>query len=289
MRWRWSCVFCALVVLALTNGLARQGQAASMVSQVNPRPRLLFAPGEYTRFLGETTGVRRSAFDRLIAEIDERGARNWNERDLQLESQALAARVLLDRRDGRGNTYLGYARRTVGLLLAKHAYEQFRESHDLVTEGSRWVEAMALAHDWLYPYWTDQERTAIAQWLHEEVTHWVETNRLARASASPFRNDAARGVAGLVLAALTLYDVPAHSGAAQRALAYAQPYYDAILAAHAYAGLGGGMAEGTFYGNFTAWAQTLTAEALYTGAGVQDAFTRTPFYAARLRYATHAS
>jgi hypothetical protein len=49
------------------------------------------------------------------------------------------------------------------------------------------------------------------------------------------------------------------------------------------------MAEGTFYGNFTAFAQALTAEALYTAAGVQDAFTRTPFYAARLRYATHAS
>ena len=76
---------------------------------------------------------------------------------------------------------------------------------------------------------------------------------------------------------------------AQRALAYAQPYEDAIISAHAYAGLGGGMAEGTFYGNFTAFAQTLTAEALYTGAGVQDAYTRSPFYAARLRYALHAS
>ena len=39
------------------------------------------------------------------------------------------------------------------------------------------------------------------------------------------------------------------------------------------------MAEGTFYGNFTAFAQTLTAEALYTAAGVQDAYTRSPFYA----------
>ena len=74
-----------------------------------------------------------------------------------------------------------------------------------------------------------------------------------------------RGVSGLVLAGLTLYDVPAQAGVAQRALAYAQPYEDAIIAAHAYAGRGGGMAEGTFYGNFTAFAQTLTAEALYTG------------------------
>ena len=82
---------------------------------------------------------------------------------------------------------------------------------------------------------------------------------------------------------------PAQSGVARRALAYAQPYYDAIDAAHAYAGLGGGMAEGTFYGNFTAFAQTLTAEALYTAAGVDDAYTRSPFYLARLRYAIHAS
>ena len=83
--------------------------------------------------------------------------------------------------------------------------------------------------------------------------------------------------------------MPAQSGIAQRALAYAEPYHAAILAAHTYAGLGGGMAEGTFYGNFTAFAQTLTAEALYTAAGVQGAYTRSPFYAARLRYATHAS
>ena len=148
---------------------------------------------------------------------------------------------------------------------------------------------MALAHDWLYPYWTADERAAIEQWLATELTHWVDTNRLRRATASPFRNDSARGVSALVIGALTLYDVPAQSGIAQRALAYAQPYHAAILAAHTYAGLGGGMAEGTFYGNFTAFAQTLTAEALYTAAGVQDAYTRSPFYAARLRYATHAS
>jgi len=278
-----------VLVLALTTGEVPQGQGASVVDHVNPRPRLLFAPGEYGRFVGESTGVRRNSFDQLIAEIDSRGTGAWNERDLRLESQALAARVLIDRGDGRGQTYLGYARHTLQQFLAKHAYTQFPDSHDLVTEGSRWVQAMAMGHDWLYPYWSPEERGAIEQWLAVELTHWIDANRLNRASASPFRNDAARGVSALVLGALTLYDVPEQSGVAQRALAYAQPYEDAINAAHMYAGLGGGMAEGTFYGNFTAFAQTLTAEALYTGAGVQDAYTRSPFYAARLRYATHAS
>jgi hypothetical protein len=285
---RW-CVSAAAVVLALTTGGLPQGQGPTLVDHVNPRPRLLFAPGEYDRFAGETTGVRRSAFDRLAAEVAERGAGSWNERDLQLESQALTARVLLERGDGRGQTFLGYARRTVGRFLDRHAYVQFTDSHELVTEGARWVQAMALAHDWLYPYWTADERAAIEQWLATELTHWVDTNRLRRASASPFRNDSARGVSALVIGALTLYDVPAQSGIAQRALAYAEPYHAANLAAHTYAGLGGGMAEGTFYGNFTAFAQTLTAEALYTAAGVQGAYTRSPFYAARLRYATHAS
>ena len=252
-------------------------------------PGCCLRPANTTVSLGETTGVRRSAFDRLAAEVAERGARSWNERDLQLESQALTARVLLERGDGRGQTFLGYARRTVGRFLDRHAYVQFTDSHELVTEGARWVQAMALAHDWLYPYWTADERAAIEQWLATELTHWVDTNRLRRATASPFRNDSARGVSALVIGALTLYDVPAQSGIAQRALAYAEPYHAAILAAHTYAGLGGGMAEGTFYGNFTAFAQTLTAEALYTAAGVQGAYTRSPFYAARLRYATHAS
>ena len=260
-----------------------------MVTHVNPRPRLLFAPGEYARFVSETAGVRRAAFARMRAEIDDRRMRNWNERDLQLESQALAARVLIDRGDPSGQQYLQYARNTVTRLLTTHVYQRFTDSHVLVTEGSRWVEAMALAHDWLYPHWNADERTRIEQWLGDELTHWVDTNRLVRASASPFRNDAARGVAGLVLAALTLYDVPAQNGVAQRTLLYVQPFYNAIVAAHAYAGVGGGMTEGTFYGNFTAWAQTQIAEALYTAAGVQDAYTRTPFYAARLKYATHAS
>ena len=289
MTTRGWCVFAAAAALALTTGSVPQGQGATGVDHVNPRPRLLFAPGEYARFVGETSGVRRAAFGRLVAEIDSRGMATWNERDLQIESQALAARVLIDRGDDRGATYLGYARHSVERLLPTQAYSRFRDSHDLVTEGSRWVQAMALAHDWLYPFWTADERERIEGWLATELTHWVDTNRLTRASASPFRNDAARGVSGLVLAALTLYDVPEYAGVAQRALAYAHPYYEAINAAHAYAGLGGGMAEGTFYGNFTAFAQTLTAEALFTGAGVQDAYTRSPFYAARLRYAIHAS
>jgi hypothetical protein len=290
MTSRWWCVRAAVVVLALTNPVVPQGQGATVVSHVNPRPRLLFAPGEYARFFAETTGVRRDVFERLTAEIDSWGTRRWNERDLQLESQALAARVLLDRGDSRGQRYLTYARGSLRQhFLSQQAFSRFSDSHDLVTEGSRFVQAMALAHDWLYPFWSADERAAIEQWLATELTNWVDTNRIRRASASPFRNDAARGVSALILGGLTLYDVPEQSGVARRALVYAQPYYDAINAAHAYAGLGGGMAEGTFYGNFTAFAQTLTAEALYTAAGVQDAYTRSPFYLARLRYAIHAS
>jgi len=285
---RW-CVGAAVTVLALTSAGRPLGQSATLVTHVTPRPRLLFAPGEYPRFVAETAGVRRDAFNRMTAEIDSRGTRRWNERDLQIESQALAARVLLDRGDSRGQTYLAYARNSVAQLLTTQAYERYRDSHELVTEGSRWVQAMALAHDWLYSRWSPDERARIEQWLGAELTHWVDTNRIVRASPSAFRNDAARGVSGLLLAALTLYDVPEQNGIAQRALAYLQPFYNAIIAAHAYAGAGGGMAEGTFYGNFTAFAQTLTAEALYTAAGVQDGYTRTPFYAARLRYATHAS
>ena len=260
-----------------------QGQAAPFVTSVNPRPRLMFAPGEYQRFVGEIAGVRRVSFERLASEIDTRGTKAWNERDIQLESQALAARVLLDRGDARGERYLGYARRSVASLLDTHTFTNWRDSHDIVTEGGRWIEAMSFAHDWLHDRWTPDERQRMAVWLDEEVDDWVGGNRLARASASPFRNDAARGTAALVLAGLTLFDEPGHEDAGRRALAHAQPYYEAMTAAHAYAGAGGGMAEGTFYGNFTAWAQTLVAEALYTGAGVPDAYTRTPFYLARLQ------
>ena len=102
MTSRWWCVSAAAVVLALTTGGVPQGQGTTLVDHVNPRPRLLFAPGEYGRFVDDTTGVRQRAFDRLTAEVAERGVRLWNERDLQLESQALVARVLLDRGDGRG-------------------------------------------------------------------------------------------------------------------------------------------------------------------------------------------
>ena len=131
MTTRWWCASVAVLVLALTTGEVPQGQGASVVDHVNPRPRLLFAPGEYGRFVGETTGVRRNSFDQLIAEIDSRGTGAWNERDLRLESQALVARVLIDRGDGRGQTYLGYARHTLQQFLAKHAYTQFPDSHDL--------------------------------------------------------------------------------------------------------------------------------------------------------------
>jgi heparinase II/III-like protein/fungalysin/thermolysin propeptide len=286
--WRWRAAGVALALAAATGGLP-QGQGALGVSGVNPRPRLLFAPGEYGRLVAETTGVRRAAFERMTAEIEDRKTANWNDRDMQIESQALASRVLLDRHDARGPRYLGYARASVQRVLATHLYNRFPDSHDLVTDGARWLESMALAHDWLYPYWTAEERAALEDWLATELTYWIDTNQFRRASSSPFRNDLARGVAGMVLTALTLYDVPMQSGVARRALGYVQPHYNAIIAAHAYAGLRGGMAEGTFYGNFTAWAQTLIAEALYTAAGVQDAYTRTPFYAARLRYAIHAS
>ncbi len=225
----------------------------------------MFAPGEYERFVGETTGARKEAFDRLTAQIDANGTKAWNEKDLQIESQALAARVLLDRGDDRGNRYLGYARQSLASLLGTHTFVRWRDSHEIVTEGSRWIEAVSLAHDWLHDRWSTEERQRIETWLDEEVDDWVGGNRLARASASPFRNDAARGTSALVHAGLTLFDEPGHEDTSRRALSHAQPYYEAIIAAHAYAGTGGGMAEGTFYGNFTAWAQTLVAEALYTG------------------------
>lgn len=107
MTSRWWCVGTAAVVLALTNPVVPHGQGVTTVNHVNPRPRLLFAPGEYARLIGETTGVRRGAFERMTAEIDSWGTRRWNERDLQLESQALAARVLIDRGDSRGQKGLG--------------------------------------------------------------------------------------------------------------------------------------------------------------------------------------
>ena len=204
----------AAAVLALTGLFVRtdHGQAAPFVTGVNPRPRLMFAPGEYQRFVEETSGVRRVSFERLASEIDTRGTRTWNERDIQLESQALAARVLLDRGDARGERYLGYARRSVARLLETHTFTNWRDSHDIVTEGGRWIEAMAFAHDWLHDRWTPDERERMSAWLDEEVDDWVGGNRLARASASPFRNDAARGTAALVLAGLTLFDEPGARG-----------------------------------------------------------------------------
>lgn len=285
-RFWWAGAALALVIVVAS---VRPGRGAELIDRVQPRPRLLFAPGEFARFTQEVDTVRREAFQRMLAEIDARGSRAWNERDLQLESQALAARVLIERGDPRGGQYLELARRSLRFYLDTHVFRRYPDAHQLVTEGSRSLEAVALAHDWLYPQWTESERALIANWLDEEVSFWVDTNRLSRASPSPFRNDAARGTAGLLMAALTLFDEGGHRATAEKVLAHIEPYYSSIIAAHAYAGLGGGMAEGTFYGNFTAFAQTMIAEALYTGAGISNAYTRTPFYAARLRYAIHAS
>jgi hypothetical protein len=278
---------CLALGWLLTLGV-EPGRGADLVQQVNPRPRLMFAPGEFERFVADTGGARRNAFTRLVAEINDRGSRAWNERDLQLESHALVARVLIERGDPAAGTYLNLARQSLQFFLNTHTYVRWSESHDIVTEGARWVEAVALAYDWLHPHWTPSERGAAARWLADEINHWVDRNRLARASPSPFRNDAARATAAMTMAGLTLFDEGEYEATARKALAYVQPYHEAILRAHRYAGAGGGMAEGTFYGNLTAWAQVLTAEALYTGAGVRDAYTRSPFYAARLRYATHA-
>jgi hypothetical protein len=280
-----------LVTAVLCGALLAPAVAAAEVriDQVNARPRMLFAPGEYDRFREETRGARRVAFDRLVAEIQSRGTRNWNERDLQLESQALAARVLLDRGDPRGQTFLTYARNSLQFYLTSHTYVRFTNSHDIVTMGYRWIEAVVFAHDWLYPYWTGTERQVIGVWLQEEIDHWVDSRRLERASPSPFRNDAARGVVGLFAAGLALFDESGFQAVARKALDHATPYYEEMLQAHAYAGLGGGMAEGTFYGNFTAWSQVVAAELLFTAAGDAAAYTRSPFYTARLQYAIFAS
>jgi hypothetical protein len=278
----------ALALMWLLTFGVEPGRSADLVQQVNPRPRLMFAPGEFDRFVAETTGARRDAFTRLVAEINDRGTRGWNERDLQLESHALVARVLIERGDPAAGTYLALARNSLQFFLNTHTYQRWSDSHDIVTEGARWVEAVALAYDWLHPHWSLSERGAAAQWLADEINHWVDRNRLGRASPSPFRNDAARGTAAMTLAGLTLFDEAGYEATARKALAYVQPYDEAILRAHTYAGAGGGMPEGTFYGSLTAWAQVLTAEALYTGAGLRDAYTRSPFYLGRLRYATHA-
>ncbi|HEX2310955.1 MAG TPA: hypothetical protein VHH91_09575, partial [Vicinamibacterales bacterium] len=64
MTLRQWCVGAAVTVLALTSAGRPLGQSATLVTHVNPRPRLLFAPGEYPRFVGETAGVRRDAFGR---------------------------------------------------------------------------------------------------------------------------------------------------------------------------------------------------------------------------------
>lgn len=284
-----ACVCVAALLLPPLEAPQTTSAQGPFVERVNPRPRLLFAPGEYARFVKETTGVRRAAFERMLEEVESLGTRNWNERDIQLESQALAARVMLDRGDGRGQKYLGYARGTLNRIIQQQMFQRFSESHDLVTEGARWVEAVALAHDWLHPHWTAAERAAIDRWLRTEIDEWVDTNRIRRAAASPFRNDLARGTAAMVLAGLTLFDEPGFQATGRKALAHVRPYYESMIAAHAYAGAGGGMTEGTFYGSFTAWAQVLTAEALYTGAGIRGAYTRSPFYESRLRYVTHAA
>jgi len=277
----------AAVCVALV--LPTAAAAQIRVDRVNPRPRMLFAPGEFQRFASETTGARRAYFDRLVAEIEQRGTRAWNERDLQLESQALVGRVFLDRGDRRGQTFQSYASNSLTFFLNSHTYTRWSTSHDIVTMGYRWLEAVSFVYDWLHPYWSPAEREAMAVWLREEIDHWIDSRRLERSSPSPFRNDAARGVAGLLAAGLTLFDEPGFGATARRAIDHALVYYEDILRAHAHAGAGGGMAEGTFYGNFTAWSQVIAAELLYTAAGDSAAYTRSPFYAGRLRYALFGS
>jgi hypothetical protein len=289
-RWILAAAAAALVAIGVHPGLEGQRDVRSLtVQRVVPHPRLFFAPGEFERFLSETRTVRGAYFDSLMAEIEEHGSRAWNERDLQVQSQALVGRVLIERRDDRGARVLDLARNSLRHFLDRHTFTQFRDSHDMVTAGSRWLEAVALAFDWAYPHWTPRERSEMADWLREEIDAWVDGNQITRASPSPFRNDMARGVSGLIAAALAIFDEPGYRPAADKALAYALPFYDEILEAHQYAGADGGLGEGTFYGNMTAWSQAMVAEMLYTAAGQTEAFRRSSFFESRLRYGMHAA
>lgn len=290
-------VLTALVVMTILPGLPQPEKAEPLVQKVQPlvfrrvlpHPRLFFAPGEFRIFVEETKNARADYFDRLVGQIDARGSRAWNERDLQVQSQTLVARVLLERSDRRGARYLDMARQSLRHYLDRHTYDEFRDSHAMVTGGSRWLETVALAYDWAYSYWTAAERREMADWMRREIDQWVSGDRITRASPSPFRNDTARAVSGLVAVALAIFDEPEYRAAADRAMAYALPFYEEMLAAHAYAGADGGLTEGTFYGSFTAWSQATIAEMLYTGAGLADSFRRSPFFEARLRYVVHAA
>lgn len=266
-----------------------RGAPAISVDRVMARPRLFFAPGEFRTFVEETRNVRAAYFDTLVGFIDDQGSRAWNERDLQVQSQTLVARVFLERGDARGAKYLDLARRSLRHYLDRQTSAEFRNSHDLVTGGSRWLEAVALAFDWGYPHWTAAERREMADWMRREIDAWIAGNHVARASLSPFRNDMARAVSGLVAAALAIFDEPGYRPAADRALAHSLPLYEEILESHASAGADGGLPEGTFYGSFTAWSQAAVAEMLYTGAGLTDSFRRSSFFEGRLRYAIHAA
>jgi Heparinase II/III-like protein/Fungalysin/Thermolysin Propeptide Motif len=284
----------ALALLAAGLGLLHKSDAASQqprrltVDRVQPRPRLFFAPGEFERFVRETQEARAPYFEALLDYVQDQGARAWNERDLQLQSQVLVARVLHERGDRRADAIFGLARRSLRFFLDQHTFTEWRDVHEMVTAGSRWLEAVALAYDWAYPMWTERERAEMADWLRVEIDNWVDGNRVARASSSPFRNDSARGVSGLVAAGLTIFDEGAYAATAQKALAYALPFYDEILQAHQHAGADGGLTEGTFYGSLTAWSQAMVAEMLFTGAGSRGGY-RSPFFLARLRYAVHAA
>jgi hypothetical protein len=292
MRYRFhALIAAALVTVGLFPAFqGATGAPAIVVDRVLSRPRLFFAPGEFRTFLEETKNVRAEYFDTLVGWIDDRGSRAWNERDLQVQSQTLVARVFFERGDhARGTRYLNLARQSLRHYLDRQTSAEFRSSHDLVTGGSRWLEAVALAFDWGYPHWTAAERREMADWLRREIDAWIAGDHVARASPSPFRNDMARAVSGLVAAALTIFDEPGYRPVADRALAHALPLYDEILESHASAGADGGLAEGTFYGSFTAWSQAAVAEMLYTGAGLTDSFRRSPFFEARLRYAIHAA
>jgi Heparinase II/III-like protein len=282
------------LLVTVTLGILHRSVAVSQrrggltVERVLPRPRLFFAAGEFERFVRETTGARAEYFDSLLDFIQDRGARAWNENDIQLQSQALVARVLYERGERDAAAILRLARSSLRHFLDQHTFTEWSDSHQMVTVGSRWLEAVALAYDWAYPLWTPRERTEMADWLRVEIDQWVDGDRISRASPSPFRNDSARGASGLVAAGLTLFDEEPYRASAQKALAYALSYYNEILQAHQYAGADGGLTEGTFYGSLTAWSQAMAAEMLFTGAGISRGY-RSPFFEARLRYAIHAA
>ena len=207
---RW-CVSAAAVVLALTTGRLPQGQGATLVDHVNPRPAAAVCARRIRPVRGRDDGrpAERVRSPRP-PKSTERGAGSLERaRSAAREPGTRRARAARPRRRPRDRRISATRATALSRLLDRHAYVQFTDSHDLVTEGSRWVQAMALAHDWLYPYWTADERAAIEQWLATELTHWVDTNRLTpRVGVARSATMRRAGCSALVLGALTLYDVP---------------------------------------------------------------------------------